>query len=136
MKIWITIIKELIATYTYANTLINKKKNARQLFQMCTGRKYHLSTYMTAYDRQKVLQAIREELKSLDEDFPDGNIPEERRITIISTSLIEAGVDLDVYTVFRELNETYQFIYVSILLFFKPFLSKSIVYRRMSNCLG
>ena len=59
---------------------------------------------MTAYDRQKVLQAIREELKSLDEDFPDGNIPEERRITIISTSLIEAGVDLDVYTVFRELN--------------------------------
>ena len=69
-----------------------------------TGRKYHLSTYMTAYDRQKVLQAIREELKSLDEDFPDGNIPEERRITIISTSLIEAGVDLDVYTVFRELN--------------------------------
>ena len=61
-------------------------------------------SYMTAYDRQKVLQAIREELKSLDEDFPDGNIPEERRITIISTSLIEAGVDLDVYTVFRELN--------------------------------
>lgn len=84
--------------------IVNKKKNARQLFQMCTGRKYHLSTYMTAYDRQKVLQAIREELKSLDEDFPDGNIPEERRITIISTSLIEAGVDLDVYTVFRELN--------------------------------
>ena len=39
-------------------------------------------------------------------------------------------------SVFRELNETYQFIYVSILLFFKPFLSKSIVYRRMSNCLG
>ena len=70
--------------------IVNKKKNARQLFQMCTGRKYHLSTYMTAYDRQKVLQAIREELKSLDEDFPDGNIPEERRITIISTSLIEA----------------------------------------------
>ena len=78
-----------------------QEENARQLFQMCTGRKYHLSTYMTAYDRQKVLQAIREELKeSLDEDFPDGNILEERRITIISTSLIEAGVDLDVYTVF------------------------------------
>ena len=29
-------------------------------------------------------------------------VPKERRITIIATSLIEAGVDLDVYTVFRE----------------------------------
>lgn len=84
--------------------IVNKKKNATELFRMCRGRKYHLSTYMTVYDRQRVLQAVREELKSLDEDFSDGNVPEERRITIISTSLIEAGVDLDVHTVFRELN--------------------------------
>ena len=39
----------------------------------------------------------------MEEDYPDyKNIPEDRKITIISTSLIEAGVDLDVYTVFRE----------------------------------
>ena len=58
---------------------------------------------MTAYDRSRVLKEIREELRELEKDYPDGmNVPEDRRITIISTSLIEAGVDLDVYTVFRE----------------------------------
>ena len=58
---------------------------------------------MTAYDRSRVLKEIRKELRELEKDYPDGmNVPEDRRITIISTSLIEAGVDLDVYTVFRE----------------------------------
>ena len=58
---------------------------------------------MAAYDRSRVLKEIREELRELEKDYPDGvNVPEDRRITIISTSLIEAGVDLDVYTVFRE----------------------------------
>lgn len=31
-------------------------------------------------------------------------MPEERRITVVSTSLIEAGIDLDMCTVFRELT--------------------------------
>lgn len=44
-------------------------------------------------------------MKYLEKDFPDfKNVSEERQITIVSTSLIEAGVDLDVYTVFRELK--------------------------------
>ena len=47
----------------------------------------------------------KEELQRLEKEFPDGaEVPEERRITIISTSLIEAGVDLDVHAVFRELT--------------------------------
>ena len=59
---------------------------------------------MTAYDRKRVISEIRRELRGLEEDFPDPqHVPEDRRITIISTSLIEAGVDLDVYTVFREM---------------------------------
>lgn len=41
----------------------------------------------------------------MEEDFPNGeNVPENRRVTIVSTSLIEAGVDLDVHSVFRELS--------------------------------
>lgn len=84
--------------------IVNSKKAARQLFCECsTGKKYHLSTYMTPYDRKRILQEIREELNRLEQDYPTYEVvPKERRITIIATSLIEAGVDLDVYTVFRE----------------------------------
>lgn len=83
--------------------IVNKKATARKLYRECTGKKYHLSTYMTSFDRKRVLKEIRKELFDLEKDYPGGeNVPEERRITIISTSLIEAGVDLDVYTVFRE----------------------------------
>lgn len=84
--------------------IVNSKKAARQLFRECsTGKKYHLSTYMTPYDRKRILQEIREELNRLEKDYPTyEDVPKERRITIIATSLIEAGVDLDVYTVFRE----------------------------------
>lgn len=84
--------------------IVNSKKAARQLFCECSaGKKYHLSTYMTPYDRKRILQEIREELNRLEQDYPTYEaVPKERRITIIATSLIEAGVDLDVYTVFRE----------------------------------
>ena len=85
--------------------IVNKRKSARRLYELCGGKKYHLSTYMTGYDREIIIQKIRDELEQLEKDFPDyKNVPEDRRITIISTSLIEAGVDLDIYTVFRELS--------------------------------
>ncbi len=84
--------------------IVNTRQTARELYQKCSGKKYHLSTYMTSVDRKRVIEDIRIELKKLEEDYPDvAKAPQERRITIISTSLIEAGVDLDVYTVFREL---------------------------------
>ena len=85
--------------------VVNKRKTARKLFQLCGGRKYHLSTYMTAHDREQTLQKIRQELQQLETDYSDyRNVSENRKITIISTSLIEAGVDLDIHTVFRELT--------------------------------
>ena len=83
--------------------IVNTRKVARKLYKKISGKKYHLSTYMTALDRAIILKNIRKELKCLEKEFPDfKNVPEERQITIVSTSLIEAGVDLDVYTVFRE----------------------------------
>lgn len=89
--------------YPSSLVIVNKKTTARNLYEECGGKKYHLSTYMTSFDRKRVLKEIRKELKQLEMDYPDcKNIPEDRRITIISTSLIEAGVDLDVFTVFRE----------------------------------
>lgn len=95
----------LSRSFEYPSSLIivNKKSTARTLYEECRGKKYHLSTYMTSFDRERVLKEIRKELTQLETDYPDyKNIPEDRKITIISTSLIEAGVDLDVYTVFRE----------------------------------
>ena len=98
--------RELLARsceYPSSLIVVNKKSTARTLYQECGGEKYHLSTYMTSFDRKRVLKEIREALIQLEADYPDyKNIPEDRKITIISTSLIEAGVDLDVYTVFRE----------------------------------
>lgn len=85
--------------------IVNTRKAARRLYQKCTGKKYHLSTYMVSIDRKRVIEEIHTELNRLEEEFPDyEHVPPERRITIISTSLIEAGVDLDVYVVFRELS--------------------------------
>ena len=96
---------EKAMSYPSSLIIVNKKKSAKKLFELCGGKKYHLSTYMTAYDREIIIREIRDELKQLEIDFPDyKDVPQDRRITIISTSLIEAGVDLDIYTVFRELS--------------------------------
>lgn len=85
--------------------IVNTRKAARSLYQKCVGKKYHLSTYMTSFDRKRVLDEIGRELRDLERDFPAyQDVPVERRITVISTSLIEAGVDLDVFAVFRELS--------------------------------
>ncbi len=89
--------------YPSSLIIVNQKETARNMYYLVQGKKYHLSTYMTVCDRKRILQEIRSELIKLEKDYPDlQNVPEGKRITIISTSLIEAGVDLDVYTVFRE----------------------------------
>lgn len=74
--------------------IVNSRKAARELYSMMKDsdrRVFHLSTYMTPYDRSEVIGEIR---KCLAEHIP---------VTVISTSLIEAGVDLDFEAVFREL---------------------------------
>lgn len=94
-------------SYNYPTSLIivNKRKTARELYNMCQGKKYHLSTYMTGFDRNRVINEIKYEIKKLEEEYPNfENVPNERKITVISTSLIEAGVDMDFYAVFRELS--------------------------------
>lgn len=84
--------------------IVNSKKAARDIYSLCGGKKYHLSTYMTAIDRVNTIKEIRQAIDELCKDYPDlTNVPEERRITVVSTSLIEAGVDLDFADVYREL---------------------------------
>ena len=60
-----------------------------------------LGVFPLTREKEKQAQALR--FRQMEKDYPDyGNIPDDRKITIIATSLIEAGVDLDVFTVFRE----------------------------------
>lgn len=71
--------------------IVNSRKNANQIFQMLEGEgTFHLSTLMYPEHRRKVLREIRKRLAS-------GEV-----CKVVSTSLIEAGVDVDFPAVFRE----------------------------------
>ena len=85
-------IAEKAAGYRSSLIIVNKRRAARELYQQLGGTKFHLSTYMTPHDRSDVIVKIREKLKA------------EEPVTVVSTSLIEAGVDLDFQAVFRELT--------------------------------
>lgn len=100
--------EELISSCTAvpsALVVVNNRKAAAKLYNMAMqGKRFHLSTYMTAKDRARVISEVKEELYQLEKDYPTlENVPLERRVILVSTSLIEAGVDLDFSTVFRQL---------------------------------
>ncbi len=102
-----TSIEELLFSDDSPSKLIivNKKKKAKEIYEKLSGECYHLSTYMTGKDRYTIISTIKNRLKQLDIDFPIcGEIPDDRKITVVSTSLIEAGVDLDFHSVLRELT--------------------------------
>jgi CRISPR-associated endonuclease/helicase Cas3 len=72
--------------------IVNRKDDARDLAKsLPKNSTVHLSTNMCAVHRQRVLCQIREALERND------------RICVISTSLVEAGVDLDFPVVYRAL---------------------------------
>ncbi len=72
--------------------IVNSRKRARDLYSKCPAKnKFCLSTYMTPNDRSAAIDRIRDLI---------GKEP----VTVISTSLIEAGVDLDFEAVYRELS--------------------------------
>lgn len=73
--------------------ILNTKKRAQRIYQHIKGDGvYHLSTAMYPAHRKKVLNCIREQLQK------------KEKCIVISTSLVEAGVDLDFQTVYRQLS--------------------------------
>lgn len=72
--------------------VVNAKKTAAELYNLVQGEKYHLSANMTPAHRSRVIEVVRNKLKKGE------------HITVVSTSLVEAGVDLDFNTVFRQLS--------------------------------
>ncbi len=90
-KIEAEVLAMKAAQYNSSLIIVNSRKAARDIYRLLSGKKYHLSTYMTPFDRSEVIRQIRSDLQN------------NNRITVVSTSLVEAGVDLDFEAVFREL---------------------------------
>jgi len=79
---------------TKSNLIVtNSKKQARIIYQnIVDAKKYFLTTWLTPYDRKRIIDEIKSDLSC--------NIP----ITVVSTSLVEAGVDLDFENAYRWIN--------------------------------
>lgn len=74
--------------------IVNTKKHAQRIFSLLedSDENFHLSTDMYPEHRQKVLETIKNRLKNGEP------------CRVISTSLIEAGVDIDFPTVYRAIS--------------------------------
>lgn len=78
---------------TQALCIVNSRKRAQKIFEELGDNEDHfyLSTLLYPNHRKKQLEKIRTRLK------------EKKRCILIATSLVEAGVDFDFQTVYREL---------------------------------
>ena len=87
-------LAEELAAHEQVLCIVNVKKTAQSVFDLLREDEgtYHLSTNLYPVHREQVLEEIRARLK-------DG-----KPCRVISTSLVEAGVDLDFPCVYREIN--------------------------------
>lgn len=83
---------ERLCEENQALCILNSRARVQKIYQELRGDGvYHLSTYMYSEHRKRILLAIRQCLKAGE------------KCVVIATSLVEAGVDLDFQTVYREL---------------------------------
>lgn len=72
--------------------ILNTKKRTQKVYQEVKGdRVYHLSTSMYPIHRKRILSEIRKQLEK------------NEKCIVISTSLVEAGIDLDFCKVYRQM---------------------------------
>lgn len=86
-------LTEQLKEHTQVLCILNSRKGVQRIFGMLQEEEgtYHLSTFMYPRHRKKLLTIIRDRL--------DKGLP----CRLIATSLVEAGVDFDFPSVFREL---------------------------------
>lgn len=88
-------LADRVAAENGALCVVNTRQDARDLYAALAERKpgatFHLSTWMCPAHRRDTITKIRERLKAKEPTY------------VVSTSLIEAGVDLDFPAVFRAL---------------------------------
>lgn len=83
---------KILMEQSSALCILNTRKTAQRLYELVKGDGvFHLSTSMYPVHRRRVLTEIRKRLTAGE------------RCIVISTSLVEAGVDLDFQTVYRQL---------------------------------
>lgn len=91
-----TLLSHIISQRSSCVVVVNAKLTAKNIFDSLKSsphsfqKIYHLSTNMCAHHRKKVIAEIKQALK------------EDKSICLVSTQLIEAGVDLDFSTAYRE----------------------------------
>lgn len=86
-------LAEKLSSSFSALCVVNTRKHARKLYEL-VGKGdgiYHLSTLMTPFDRKNTIAEIKQRLNN------------EQKCVVISTQLIEAGVDLDFEMVYRSM---------------------------------
>lgn len=92
-KFFVENLSEQLKKFSQVLCIVNKKKTAGKIFENLQGEEniFYLSTNLCPVHRSKVLKEIKYCLEK--------NLP----CRVISTSLVEAGVDLDFPCVYREL---------------------------------
>lgn len=91
-KISEEVLIEKLSEEYQALCIVNTKKKAQVLYQALKGQGvFHLSTSMYPKHRKRVLEEVRRCLNAGE------------RCLVLSTSLVEAGVDLDFHSVYRQL---------------------------------
>lgn len=84
---------EKINSYKQVLIIVNTKKHAKEIFENLSESEgnFHLSTNMYPNHRKEIIKTIKERLKNGEE------------CRVVSTQLIEAGVDVDFPVVFRSI---------------------------------
>ena len=85
---WSCLAMEL-TKYEQVLCIVNTRKDCRELFDMLPDGTVHLSANMCAEHRSKIIASIKEHLKNGES------------IRVVSTQLVEAGVDIDFPVVYR-----------------------------------
>jgi CRISPR-associated endonuclease/helicase Cas3 len=88
---WEEILTELI-THESVLAIVNTRRDCRELYRLMPEGTIHLSAAMCGEHRSQVIEGIRERLRN--------NVP----TRVISTQLVEAGVDIDFSVVYRALS--------------------------------
>ncbi len=89
-------LSETLAQEDCVLAIVNTRRQARELFELLPhdGNKLHLSAHMCAQHRTEVIQQIKTRLELRCEGG-------RRPLRVVSTQLIEAGVDVDFPVVYR-----------------------------------
>lgn len=86
---------EKMKNYPSILCIVNTRKDAQRIYRRLRDEKkywdktYHLSTTMCSHHRFEIIEQIKQAQEA------------NKKIAVISTSLLEVGVDLDFFTVFR-----------------------------------